>query len=161
VRVGGVALATGAAFGFPEPGHLQRVDRVHDVAGRDQRLHPRATIGLDPGHHLGRAGVLIDVFADHRVQPGCPGDPVGRLRLTQPSAVFVLWLDIVVLLGPVVADERHLLHPLPPTVGNHRRQLTGGNQRPDRRVLQPAHGRARHPISGRISRTTGRGTIST
>jgi hypothetical protein len=90
MRVGGVALATGAAFGFPEPRHLQRVDRVHDVAGRDQRLHPRTTIGLDPDHHLDRAGVLIDVFADHRVQPGYPGDPVGQLRLTQPSAVFVL-----------------------------------------------------------------------
>jgi hypothetical protein len=58
------------------------------------------------------------VFADHRVQPGYP---IGQLRLTQPSAVFVLQFDIVVLLGPVVADEQHLLHPLPPTVDKHRR----------------------------------------
>jgi hypothetical protein len=67
VRVSSVALATRAAFGFPEPGHLQRVDRVHRVAGRDQRLHPRTPVGLDPDHHLHLAGVPIDVFADHRV----------------------------------------------------------------------------------------------
>jgi hypothetical protein len=121
VRVGGVALTTRAAFGLPEPGHLHRVDRIHPVARGAQRLHPRTPIGLDPDHHLDRAGIRIDVFADHRVQPGYPGDSLRQLRLTQPPAHLVLQLDVVVLLGPIVAEEQQPTHPRSSTADNHRR----------------------------------------
>jgi len=45
------------------------------------------------------------VLADHRVQAGHTGDPVGQLALAQPPAALVLQLDIVMFLGPIVADE--------------------------------------------------------
>ena len=88
---------------------------------------PTDPISLDPDHHLYRAGILLDVFADHRMQPGHAGDPVGQLRLTQPPARLVLQLDIVVVLGPIVADEQQLLHPHPPqwtTIVGSQRETT-------------------------------------
>jgi hypothetical protein len=61
---------------FPIAGHLQRIDRVHLVAGREQRLHPRTPLGLDPDHDLNGLIVVADVLTDHRVQPGDPADPL-------------------------------------------------------------------------------------
>jgi hypothetical protein len=61
-------------------GHLQRVDRIHLVAGRGQRLHPRAPVGLDADHDLRRLVVLAQMLTEHRVQPGDPGDPLRQLR---------------------------------------------------------------------------------
>jgi hypothetical protein len=89
---------------FPIPGHLQRIDRIDLVAGRDQRLHPRAAVGLDPDHHLGRLAVLTQMFADHRVQPGDARDALGQLGPAQAPAGLVLQLDIMVFLGPVIAN---------------------------------------------------------
>jgi hypothetical protein len=90
-------------------------------------VHPRTPIGLDPDHHLYRAGILVDVFADHRVQPGYPGDPVGQLRLAESPARIVLQLDIMKLLGPIIADEHRSPHRLPSTVDHlagNRRETT-------------------------------------
>ena len=44
----GVALRAGHAMPLPVPGRLQRVHREHPAARRDQRLYPRAAVGLDP-----------------------------------------------------------------------------------------------------------------
>jgi hypothetical protein len=93
-----------------------RVDREHPIPGRDQRSDPRAAVGLDPHHHppgrqhpgLGIHSVVVEVFADHLVQPGHPGHALGQPRPTQPLAVAVEDLDVVVVLGPVVTDEQHL-----------------------------------------------------
>jgi hypothetical protein len=51
VRVGRIALGPGYGVPLPVPGYLQRVDRVHPVAGGEQRPHPRTPVGLD-AHHL-------------------------------------------------------------------------------------------------------------
>jgi hypothetical protein len=45
------------------------------------------------------------VFADHRVEPGDPRDPFGQLGLAQHPTRGILHLDVVVILGPVVANE--------------------------------------------------------
>ena len=76
VCVGGVALGTGHRMALPVPGRLQRVDRIHDVAGCIQRRHPRTTVGLDPDPHLGVvAGVVAELCGDQRVQPCDSGTP--------------------------------------------------------------------------------------
>ncbi len=46
VRIPRVGLRPRRSMAVPVPRRLERVDRIHRVAGRDQRLHPRATIGL-------------------------------------------------------------------------------------------------------------------
>jgi hypothetical protein len=55
----------------------QRVDREHLIAGREQRLHPRAAVGLDPDDDplrlLGAAAVLPDQLVQQR-------DPADALR---------------------------------------------------------------------------------
>ena len=105
MRVGRIALGPGHGAPLPVPGYLQRVDRVHPVAGGEQRLHPRTPVGLDADHHLHPIDVLVtDVPADQGMQPVDAGDPLGELGLAQHPAVFILYLDVVVLLGPVVAD---------------------------------------------------------
>jgi hypothetical protein len=92
-------------------GHLQRVDRPHLVAGRQQRPHPRAPVGLDADYDLLRLGVLVLVLGEQLVQPGDPGDPLLKLGLGQPSSRLVLDLHVVVVLGPVVPDEQHPVLP--------------------------------------------------
>ena len=91
---------------LPISGHPQRVDRIHLVAGRKQRLHPRPPLGLDPDHDLNRLIVVADVLADQRVQPGNPGDPFRQAGLTQPATGLVLHLHIVVILSPIVSDQQ-------------------------------------------------------
>jgi hypothetical protein len=44
---------------FPIPGHLQRVDRKHHIAGGQQRLHPRPALGLNSNQYLIRFGCRI------------------------------------------------------------------------------------------------------
>lgn len=87
-------------------GHRQGVDRMHLVAGREQRLHPPPSVGLDPDHHRGRL-LLAEVIGDQRVQRGHPGHPFGQPPAGQPPTRFVLHFHIVVSLGPVVTDEQH------------------------------------------------------
>jgi hypothetical protein len=76
VRIAGVALGTGHAATFAVTSRLQRVDRVDLVASGEQRLHPRAAVGLDAEHH-GRVVILANVLADHRMQPCDPRDTLG------------------------------------------------------------------------------------
>jgi hypothetical protein len=68
VRVAGVALGAGHAVALAVAGHLQRVDRIDLVAGRDQRLHPAAAVGLNTDHYHRGLVVITEVLADHRVQ---------------------------------------------------------------------------------------------
>ena len=112
VRVTGVALRTRHPASFPIPGHLQRVDRMHLIAGRDQGLHPRTPVGFDANHHLDRRVVLAQLLADQRVQAGDPADALLEFRRAQPPARLVLYLHVVVVLGPVVSHEQHVILPL-------------------------------------------------
>ena len=91
VRVAAVGLGAGGAVSFPVAGHLHRIEREHLVAGRDQRRHPGAAIGLDPDHHalrdeagLGIEVVLGEVLGDEFVQPSQPGDPLRQPSPRQP-----------------------------------------------------------------------------
>jgi hypothetical protein len=67
---------------------LQRVDRINHAAGRDQRLHPRAAVGLDPDQHLVRLVSLAQVIRDQRVKPSQTGHPLWQATPRQhaPSA---------------------------------------------------------------------------
>jgi hypothetical protein len=87
-------------------GHLQRVDRLHLGAGRGQRLHPPAPVGLDADHDLRRLLVLAQLLTEHRVQPGDPRDPLRQLGAAQHPAGLVLQLDVVVVLGPHIPDQQ-------------------------------------------------------
>ena len=75
--------------------------RVDAVAGRDQRRDPGAAVGLDADHDLaGPGGVLCDQF----VQSGDRArDALGQPPGGEALAGFVHELDVVVVLGPVVA----------------------------------------------------------
>jgi len=95
------------------PGDLQRIDRIDLIPRRDQRLHPRAAVGLDTDHHVCGILIIAEVLADQRMQSGDPGDPFRQRGPTQPPACLVLHLDVVVVLGPVVSDEQHSSSPRP------------------------------------------------
>jgi hypothetical protein len=64
----------------------QRIDREHLVAGGEQRLHPRAAVGLDPDHDLSRlielAIVLTDVPPISSCSCAIPDMPSGNRRRT-------------------------------------------------------------------------------
>jgi hypothetical protein len=53
---------------FPIPDHLQQVDREHPIACRQQRLHPRPTVGLNTHLHLIRLGRPIQMIRDQLMQ---------------------------------------------------------------------------------------------
>jgi hypothetical protein len=133
VRIPGVALGAGVGVPFPIPRHLPRIDRIHPVPGRDQRLHPRPAVGLDPDQHLSRpglrlgpdvaaAGIVNDadslvggrqVLGDQLMQPGHPGQALGQPHLAQPPTIPVLDLHLVVVLGPVISYVEHARRPSP------------------------------------------------
>jgi hypothetical protein len=79
---------------FPVPGRLQRIDRV---SGRRQRCHPRPLAGLDPNPHPGRLGLLAEMIADHRMQPGHPGRTLGQPCPGQGPAGMIHQLNIVMV----------------------------------------------------------------
>jgi hypothetical protein len=66
VRVAGVAVSPRHAAALPIPGDLQRIDRIDLIARRDQRLHPRAAVGLDAEHHVSGILIIAEVLADQR-----------------------------------------------------------------------------------------------
>ena len=105
VRIGGVALGAGHAVAFPISSRLQRVHRVHGVAGGEQGGHPWAAVGLGPDQHLGLVGVFAELLADHRVQPGDPGHALRQPRPGQPAPGLVHQLDIVMIFRPIVSHE--------------------------------------------------------
>jgi len=107
VRITLVALGTRRAVPVPEARHLPRIDRIHRVPRRDQRLHPRPLVGLDPDRHLLRPGLRGQMGTDELMQPGDPGNPLRQPRPRQPMASLVLHLHVVMIFSPVVADEQH------------------------------------------------------
>jgi hypothetical protein len=64
---------------FTVTGRGQRIDREHLVAGREQRLHPRTAVGLDPDDHRVRLAVA-EMVRDQSVQHRDPATPSGSRR---------------------------------------------------------------------------------
>ena len=99
--VAGIGLRARDVVAVAIAGHRQRVDRVHLIAGRDQRLDPQAAIGLDPDHDL--AGFL-GVSATSSWNARIPSSPSGSRRAAS-RARLVHQMDVVMVLCPVVSDE--------------------------------------------------------
>ena len=105
------------------------------VTRGEERLHPEATVGLDPHHHLPR---LVRQPGQQLVQLADPLDPLGEAAPRQPGPRLVHHLDVVVALGPIVPHEDH-------GSSSPRRdpdQPGGAQRRPNGPVLE-----ARHPSS--------------
>src|SRR3954451_22459559 len=84
------------------------------------------------------------------MQPADAGDPLRQPGPAYPPSRLVLDLDVVVILGPVVPDEQHLI-----ASRRVRQQTTSPAAREDLRKLMIKCSRlrrARHPISGPASR---------
>ena len=107
---------------LPIAGHLHRIDREHRVAGRQQGLHPRAPFGLDPDHHLGGLTGRVEMLGDQLVQHGDADQPLRQSPASQLPSGIIFDLDVVVGLGPVIADEQQLHPSVPP---RHVRQHQG------------------------------------
>jgi hypothetical protein len=71
---------------LPEPRRLQRIDREHPVAGRDQRTHPGSSIGLDAHSDVVSIDVGIKMLAQECVQAGHPRHPLRQPGLCQPAS---------------------------------------------------------------------------
>ena len=75
MRITRIGLRPRGGVAFAVTGHRHRVDREDPIAGRDQRGHPRAAVGLDPDHHslrrehpgLGIEIGVVKVFGEHLV----------------------------------------------------------------------------------------------
>ncbi len=135
MRITGVRLRPRHRVAFSVPGRLQRVDRIDGVAGRDQRLDPWAAVGLDSDQHLVRLGALGQMVTDQAVQHRQPRYPLRKPAPHQQPALIILDLDVVMGLGPVIADEQHLL-----TSPASERAPTSRSRRPGRpngAVLDP------------------------
>jgi hypothetical protein len=126
-----VALGPRGAIPFLEPAGLQRIDRIDLIASRDQRLHPRAAVGLDSDHNLVRflKPPGADGLSYQRMQLGDPSDPLRQLPGRQYPSGLVLDLHIMMVVGPVITDEQQQRFPL-----SHRsppvRQPEGGQHAP-------------------------------
>jgi hypothetical protein len=95
MRITRIRLRPRRGMPFPIPGHLQRVDRKHHTAGRQQRLHPRPTVGFDAQLHLVRLGRRIQMLRYQLMQGRDPGQPSGSRRRasTRPdsSSISMSW----------------------------------------------------------------------
>jgi len=85
-----------------------RVDGVHLIAGGHQRGDQQPTVGLDADRHLLR---VVGVVADQRVQPPDPLDALGHPLASEHPPVLVHDPHVVVVLGPVDADQDHRCPP--------------------------------------------------
>ena len=127
--VAGVGLRASDMVAVTVARRRARVDGVDVVAGRDQRRDPGAAVGLDADHDLaGPGGVLCDQF----VQSGDPRDALGQPPGGEALAGFVHEMDVMVVLGPVVAhiqDHRPVLLRFEPLdidpVGESQRRPNG------------------------------------
>jgi len=136
---------------FPIARHRQRVHRVHRVASGDHRAHEQTPIGLSGHDHLVGFGVGV---GQQLVQPCNIVDAISQSGPNQSVPVGVFDVDVVVDLGPVVADER-TSRALPPFRLRIRvePEATSGelmDQCSSRRVIPPAiRGRPHHPAGAR------------
>jgi hypothetical protein len=81
----------------------QRVDRVQLVAGRHQRAHEQATVGLGPYHHLGR---ILSMGGEQLMQRGQPGQPLRHPPGRHDLAALAHDGHIMMFLGPIEPDEQ-------------------------------------------------------
>ncbi len=82
----------------------ERVDRVHLIAGRDQRLDPQAAIGLDADHHLSG---FISVIGDELMERANPRKSLRQSSSRELLAALVHQMNVVMIFCPVVTDEQH------------------------------------------------------
>lgn len=102
LRVTRIRLGATDVVPFPIPRRSQRVDRVHLIAGRDQRRDPQTTISLDPDDHL---CCIHDVVGDELVEHPDPVETLGQPAARELLAVVVHQMDVVMILSPIVAHE--------------------------------------------------------
>jgi hypothetical protein len=151
----------------------QRIDRIDLGAGRHQRAHEQATIGLGPHHHLGR---ILSMGGEQLLQRRQPGQPSATRRAarTRPLSVMTAtsWCSSAPssptnsthppLLdqpagrargsprhpnGPVL-DQRHATPPVVSFLSDQRGHdlELGFNHRPRRLQCFPAGGSSRQPL---------------
>ena len=84
---------------------LKRVDRIHRIAGRDQRLHPRTPIGLNPDQYLRRPDSGSRWSATSSWNRLIPANPSGNRPCDQPATRLVDNLNVVMGLSPVISHE--------------------------------------------------------
>jgi hypothetical protein len=65
---------------------------------------PQPAIGFDPDHHV---VWLCDVIGDQLVKHPDADQPFGQPTRRQPRPVSIHYVNIVVILGPIVSDEDH------------------------------------------------------
>ena len=108
-RIPTVGLGPRGGVPLPVAAGRQRIDRIHPVAGPDQRADQQAPVGLDPDHHLGR---FLRPRAHQLVQPGHPGHPISDPLAGQHASVGGHDAHIMVALRPIDPDKQHR-GPLP------------------------------------------------
>ena len=83
---------------------LQRVDPIDLISGGGQRTHQQTAVGLDADDHRRR---VLSVRGDQLVKPADSLDAIGHPAGGQNLPSSVHQAHIVVVLGPVNADEDH------------------------------------------------------
>ena len=158
VRVTSVALRPGHAVALPVAGGLQRVHRRTPCTRPRPGGHPRATVCLDPDHHLRIVRVLAELLPDQDVQPGHPCHALRQPPAGQHPALLVHQLHVVMILSPVIPHEqphkfsRPKSRIWPAACGRTISALMKQCSRPS--------GRARHPSSDQLSRPPARARSS-
>jgi hypothetical protein len=83
---------------------------VYPVARSQQRHHPRAAVGLDPDLYLRAVGVLTRKPPIRPCSWAIPVTPSRQLPLGEHLPRLVHHLDVVMVLGPVIAHGQPLPH---------------------------------------------------
>ena len=103
--VPGIGLGPRYGVAVAVAGSRQRIDRIHLIASRNERLDPQAAVGFDPDHDLvwffGVPGKELMELAD-------AAKPLGQSTPGQPRPAFIHQVHVVVVLRPIVADKNHL-----------------------------------------------------
>jgi hypothetical protein len=108
--VAGVGLGPRQHVALPVAVHRLGVDGVDLVARGQQGAHPKPPVGLDADHDL--CGIVCPL-GQQAVQVGQALQALGQAPAGQAPAVFVMNLDVMVGLSPVVTDEEHRVSSLP------------------------------------------------
>jgi hypothetical protein len=130
-------------------GGRHRIDGIHLVTGRDERLDPQTTVGFDPDYDL--VG-LFSVPGQELMKLGDTGKSLRQSTQGQPDPELIHQVDVVMILRPIVADE---YHEAPPRWSSNMVEPKGARRQANGSVLS---GTTPHQCYRRPS-PTGRGVI--
>src|SRR3954466_12329467 len=108
MRIPTIGFSPRRAMTFSISSDLHRIDRIHQISGRDQSRNPPSPIGFDPNHPIEGLGIIGKIVGDPLMQFRHTSDTLRKPPTNQTTARLIHHhLHIVMILSPVIPHKEH------------------------------------------------------